>query len=231
MICKAPQALNRGGWYHLSFAPENGPLTVHKTRYDKHDLYSPAEKAFSFTRLPNFLFEAPTFQPLSNEAKVLYAFVLRRAELSPEERLGRTSTGGSTCTTPSARWSLCSAAGGRKRSTPCGSCSMRGWWKSRNRAVENPTAFTRNPMKRFQTPTSRNPVMVRRRAENRTWRVRKSILLKYGNLTVYRNTEIKTIYLHSFHSNPIRDIFGGKTRRKGMEWGKEFNGTTRNFAI
>ncbi|AEN97324.1 phosphoglycerate mutase [Enterocloster clostridioformis] len=55
--------------------------------------------------------------------------------------------------------------------------------------------------------------------------------MKYGNLTVYRNTEIKTIYLHSFHSNPIRDIFGGKTRRKGMEWGKEFNGTTRNFAI
>ena len=40
------------------------------------------EKAFSFTRLPNFLFEAPTFQPLSNEAKLLYAFILRRAELS-----------------------------------------------------------------------------------------------------------------------------------------------------
>ena len=32
------------------------------------------EKAFSFTRLPNFLFEAPTFQPLSNEAKLLYAW-------------------------------------------------------------------------------------------------------------------------------------------------------------
>ena len=40
------------------------------------------EKAFSFTRLPNFLFEAPTFQPLSNEAKLLYAFILRRTELS-----------------------------------------------------------------------------------------------------------------------------------------------------
>ena len=40
------------------------------------------EKAFSFTRLPNFLFEAPTFQPLSNETKLLYAFILRRAELS-----------------------------------------------------------------------------------------------------------------------------------------------------
>ena len=40
------------------------------------------EKAFSFTRLPNFLFEAPTFQPLSNEAKVLYALLLDRASIS-----------------------------------------------------------------------------------------------------------------------------------------------------
>ncbi|ARE60568.1 phosphoglycerate mutase [Clostridiaceae bacterium] len=55
--------------------------------------------------------------------------------------------------------------------------------------------------------------------------------MEYGNRTIYRNTEIKTIYLYRFHSNPIRDIFGGKTRRKGMEWGKEFNGATRNFAI
>ena len=39
-------------------------------------------KASSFTRLPNYPFEAPTFQPLSNEAKLLYAFILRRAELS-----------------------------------------------------------------------------------------------------------------------------------------------------
>lgn len=40
------------------------------------------EKAQSFTRLPNFLFEAPTFKPLSNEAKLLYAFILRRTDLS-----------------------------------------------------------------------------------------------------------------------------------------------------
>ena len=40
------------------------------------------EKSVSFTRLPNFLFEAPTFTPLSNEAKVLYAFILRRTDLS-----------------------------------------------------------------------------------------------------------------------------------------------------
>ena len=40
------------------------------------------EKAQSFTRLPNFLFEAPTFKSLSNEAKLLYAFILRRTDLS-----------------------------------------------------------------------------------------------------------------------------------------------------
>ena len=34
-------------------------------------------------------------------------------------------------------------------------------------------AFFQNPMKRFQTPTSRNPVLVRRRTENRTLEVRK----------------------------------------------------------
>ncbi len=40
------------------------------------------QKAQSFTRLPNFLYEAPTFKPLSNEAKLLYAFILRRTDLS-----------------------------------------------------------------------------------------------------------------------------------------------------
>ena len=82
MIYQALQAPNRGRWYKVSPAPENGLLTVHKTNYDKYHLYPPAGKAFSFTRLPNFLFEAPTFKPLSNEAKVLYAFILRRTELS-----------------------------------------------------------------------------------------------------------------------------------------------------
>lgn len=39
-------------------------------------------KSVSFTQLPNFLFEAPTYQPLSNEAKILYAMILRRSDLS-----------------------------------------------------------------------------------------------------------------------------------------------------
>ena len=189
------------------------------------------EKAFSFTRLPNFLFEAPTFQPLSNEAKVLYAFVLRRAELSRKngwaDEYGRVYLYYPICEVVALL-----RCGRQKAVNTLRELQYAGLVEIQKQGCGKPNRiYPRNPMKRFQTPTSRNPVMVRRRAENRTWRVRKSILLKYGNLTVYRNTEIKTIYLHSFHSNPIRDIFGGKTRRKGMEWGKEFNGTTRNFAI
>ncbi|RHT23766.1 hypothetical protein DW819_02800 [Clostridium sp. AM33-3] len=59
--------------------------------------------------------------------------------------------------------------------------------------------------------------------------------MKYENRTEDRNTEIKTIlfisypflsYLRYF----LRD-FPVEKSRKGMEWGKEFHGTTRNFAI
>ena len=54
------------------------------------------EKSVSFIRLPNFLFEAPTFTPLSNEAKILYAFILRRTGLSRKnswtDKYGRTKT-------------------------------------------------------------------------------------------------------------------------------------------
>lgn len=42
---------------------------------------------------------------------------------------------------PSMKWWSCSTAAGRKRSTPCGNCSMQRLLKSRNRDVENPTAF------------------------------------------------------------------------------------------
>lgn len=38
--------------------------------------------ANSFTQLPNFLFETPSFSSLSNEAKILYAMILRRTDLS-----------------------------------------------------------------------------------------------------------------------------------------------------
>ena len=45
------------------------------------------EMAVSFTRLPNFLFEAPTFTPLSNEGKLLYAYPAPDRPF-PQERLG-----------------------------------------------------------------------------------------------------------------------------------------------
>ena len=39
-------------------------------------------RAISFTQLPNFLFELPGYHLLGNEAKILYAMVLRRTGLS-----------------------------------------------------------------------------------------------------------------------------------------------------
>ncbi|KAA8501385.1 phosphoglycerate mutase [Mediterraneibacter catenae] len=60
--------------------------------------------------------------------------------------------------------------------------------------------------------------------------------MEYRNRTVYRNTEIKMIYLYRFHSNPIRAIFRGifpvenpGTEGKGTR--KGVYGTTRNFTI
>ena len=40
-----------------------------------------SQKAVSYTQLPSFLFEAPSYKALSNEVKLLYAFILRRADL------------------------------------------------------------------------------------------------------------------------------------------------------
>ena len=62
-----------------------------------------------------------------------------------------------------------------------------------------------------------------------------AILLKYENQTVYRNTEIKTILFISYpFPSYLRYFlwdFPVEKSRKGTEWGKEFHGTTRNFAI
>ena len=139
------------------------------------------EKAFSFTRLPNFLFEAPTFKPLSNEAKVLYAFILRRTELSRKNGWAD-DCGRIFLYFPIYEVVTLLHCGRQKAVNTLRELQYAGlveiqkqpdWWRSRSRAVENPTAFSQNPMKRFQTPTSRNPVLVRRRAENRTHEVRK----------------------------------------------------------
>ena len=149
LIYQAPQAPSRGGWYKLSQAPENGLLTVHKTRYDKHDLHHQPEKAFSFTRLPNFSLKPPHSSLCPNEAKVLYAFILRRTELSRKNGWAD-DCGRIYLYYPICEVVTCSTVGGKRRSIPCGNCSMPDWWRFRNKAVENPTAFSPNPMKRFQ---------------------------------------------------------------------------------
>lgn len=48
----------------------------------KHIYLHRKPRTISFTQLPNFLFELPGYHPLGNEAKILYAMVLRRAGLS-----------------------------------------------------------------------------------------------------------------------------------------------------
>ena len=54
LIYQASQAPNRGGWYKLSPTPENRLLTVHKTRYDKHDLHSSAGTGVQLHPAPQF---------------------------------------------------------------------------------------------------------------------------------------------------------------------------------
>ena len=132
-------------------------------------------KAVSFTRLPNFLFEAPSFQPLSNGAKILNAMLLRRTNLSRKngwaDEYGRIYL-----YYPINEVTALLHCGRRKRWTPCGNCNMPDWWRSGSRSVESLTVFTHHPMRRFQTPTSRNPAAVRRRAKKRTCEVRLSAL-------------------------------------------------------
>ena len=54
LIYQASQAPNRGRWYKVSPAPENGLLTVHKTHYDKYHLYPSAGKGVQLHPAPEF---------------------------------------------------------------------------------------------------------------------------------------------------------------------------------
>lgn len=68
--------------YWVSICFKNRPLNVHKNTMTTFIYIHQKTYAQSFTKLPNFLFEAPSYKTLSNEAKLLYAFVLRRTDLS-----------------------------------------------------------------------------------------------------------------------------------------------------
>ena len=59
------------------------------------------EKAFSFTRLPNFLFEAPTFKPSVQRGKGSVRLYPAPDRVVPARTAGRMTAGGFTCTIPS----------------------------------------------------------------------------------------------------------------------------------
>ena len=119
--------------------------------------------AQSFIRLPNFLFEAPSFCSLSSEAKLLYAMILRRTDLSRKNGWAD-DYGKIYLYYPINEVCDCTVAV-KKRWTRYGNYNMQILCPSKNRGVENPTVSTQNTTKRFRTPTSRNPVTERRKSE------------------------------------------------------------------
>ena len=127
------------------------------------------ERAFSFTRLPNFLFEAPTFKPLSNEAKVLYAFILRRTELSRKNGWAD-DCGRIFLYYPIYEVVTLLHCGRQKAVNTLRELQYAGLVEIQKQGCGKPNRIF------FQTPTLRNPVLVHRRTENRTHEVRKSLL-------------------------------------------------------
>ena len=128
------------------------------------------EQAFSFTRLPNFLFEAPTFKPLSNETKLLYAFILRRTELSREngwaDEYGRIYL----------YYPICEVVdllrcGRQKAVNTLRELQYAGLIEIQKQGCGKPNRIY---PKSYEAVPNTDPVMVRRRAENRTHEVRKS---------------------------------------------------------
>lgn len=122
--------------------------------------------AQSFIRLPNFLFEAPSFCSLSSEAKLLYAMILRRTDLSCKNGWAD-DYGKIYLYYPINEVCELLHCGRQKRWTRCGSYNMPILYPSKSKVVENPTVSTQNTMKRFRTLTSRNPVAERRKTEKR----------------------------------------------------------------
>ena len=120
--------------------------------------------AQSFIRLPNFLFEAPSFCSLSSEAKLLYAMILRRTDLSCKN--GWADDYGKIYLYYTIN-EVCELlhCGRQKAVDTLRELQYADLVSIKKRGVENPTVSTQNTMKRFRTPTSRNPVTERRKSE------------------------------------------------------------------
>ena len=120
--------------------------------------------AQSFIRLPNFLFEAPSFCSLSSEAKLLYAMILRRTDLSRKNEWAD-DYGKIYLYHPINEVCELLHCGRQKAVDTLRELQYADLVSIKNRGVENPTVSTQNTMKRFRTPTSRNPVTERRKSE------------------------------------------------------------------
>ena len=119
MIYKASKGQNRGRSYIISSAPGNAVLSVHKTHYDKHDLYSSTGEIGQLHPSPE-IFSLKPLHLRSCPMKRRYCMPLSCAGRScPARTAGQTRTGAFTCTIQSARESPCSTVGGRKPSTTC----------------------------------------------------------------------------------------------------------------
>ena len=132
------------------------------------------EKAVSFTWLPDFLFEAPTFTSLSNEAKVLYAFILRRTDLSRKngwaDEYGRIYL-----YYPINEVVELLHCGRQKAVNTLRELQYAGLVEIQKQGCGKPNRIypkSYEAAPNAQTPTSRNPVMEHRRTENRTPQVR-----------------------------------------------------------
>ena len=82
----------------------------------------------------------------------------------PQKRMGRWLWQ-NLSVLPHQRGVCCCTVAAKRRWIRCGNYNMPIWSPSKSRGVENPTVSIQNTMKRFRTPTSRNPVAERRKAE------------------------------------------------------------------
>lgn len=120
--------------------------------------------AQSFIRLPNFLFEAPSFCSLSSKAKLLYAMILRRTDLSRKNGWAD-DYGKIYLYYPINEVCELLHCGRQKAVDTLRELQYADLISIKKQGVENPTVSIQNTMKRFPTPTSRNPAAVRRKSE------------------------------------------------------------------
>ena len=121
--------------------------------------------AQSFIRLPNFLFEAPSFCSLSSEAKLLYAMILRRTDLSRKNGWAD-DYGKIYLYYPINEVCELLHCGRQKAVDTLRELQYADLVSIKKQGCGKPNRIYQNTMKRFRTPTSRNPVMERRNLNN-----------------------------------------------------------------